>query len=393
MTETARPEELLTRVGLFAALGRVELAKLAAYLDPVELAAGGEVFRQGETGDSLYVVADGDAGRVRGRAPTAGARCAWARLTPGDLFGEMALFTGEPRSATIVPTARARSCSCRATASSPWSVREPDHLAHHRRHAQPAAALGQRRRGSSTPASWPAAIERGAAPAAGRRGATPCSRRACSTPPRGRRCRRAVRRRGRGGRRRPRRAGRRRQRGPAPPCARCASGSSASSAATALAARAEALAARLAAAGLWRDALGVLARALDAGRLRARRWPARCARSPRSTTDHALRWIERVDDEHASRRRRPGPGARGCCTRSRGDAAPRARPSCAAPSACALVAGDQATGPRLSAEIARLSNSRPPTRRPRATRAPPSPRRAGAAPALLQRGRRRPLRR
>ena len=62
MTETARPEELLTRVGLFAALGRVELAKLAAYLDPVELDAGGEVFRQGETGDSLYVVASGALG-------------------------------------------------------------------------------------------------------------------------------------------------------------------------------------------------------------------------------------------------------------------------------------------------------------------------------------------
>ena len=59
MTETSRPEELLTRVGLFAALGRVELAKLAAYLDPVELAAGSEVFRQGDTGDSLYVVAAG----------------------------------------------------------------------------------------------------------------------------------------------------------------------------------------------------------------------------------------------------------------------------------------------------------------------------------------------
>ena len=54
MTETARPEDLLTRVSLFAALGRVELAKLAAYLDPVELAAGDEVFRQGDSGDSLF---------------------------------------------------------------------------------------------------------------------------------------------------------------------------------------------------------------------------------------------------------------------------------------------------------------------------------------------------
>src|SRR5262245_63887563 len=100
MTETARPEELLTRVGLFAALGRVELAKLAAYLDPVELVAGGEVFRQGETGDSLYVVASGALG-VFVASAAGGSTLRVGTLTSGEAFGEMALFTGEPRSATI----------------------------------------------------------------------------------------------------------------------------------------------------------------------------------------------------------------------------------------------------------------------------------------------------
>src|SRR6185436_9856630 len=89
MTETARPEELLTRVGLFAALGRVELAKLAAYLDPVELAAGADVFRQGDTGDSLYVVAAGTLGVFV------------AAADGGSTLRVGALFTGEPRSATV----------------------------------------------------------------------------------------------------------------------------------------------------------------------------------------------------------------------------------------------------------------------------------------------------
>jgi CRP-like cAMP-binding protein len=100
MTETSRPEDLLTRVGLFAALGRVELAKLAAYLDPVELTAGGEVFRQGDSGDSLYVVAAGTLGAFVAAADGRSALRV-GTLTPGDLFGEMALFTGQARSATI----------------------------------------------------------------------------------------------------------------------------------------------------------------------------------------------------------------------------------------------------------------------------------------------------
>ena len=93
-------EDLLTRVPLFEEIDRFALARLAAHLDPLELAAGETVCRQGEPGDCLYVVATGllgvhvhDAdGRVSRRIDGLG---------PGDFFGEMALLTGEPRSATV----------------------------------------------------------------------------------------------------------------------------------------------------------------------------------------------------------------------------------------------------------------------------------------------------
>jgi hypothetical protein len=43
-TETALAGALLTRVPRLAALGRVEVARLAAHLEPVAVPEGGEVF-------------------------------------------------------------------------------------------------------------------------------------------------------------------------------------------------------------------------------------------------------------------------------------------------------------------------------------------------------------
>jgi CRP/FNR family transcriptional regulator len=93
-------EALLTRVELFAGLDRLDLAKLAAYLEPVEVDDGGEVFHQGEPGDSLYVVAHGRFG-VFIAAPEGTGEMRVATLAAGDLFGEMSVFTSEPRSASV----------------------------------------------------------------------------------------------------------------------------------------------------------------------------------------------------------------------------------------------------------------------------------------------------
>ena len=63
--------------------------------------AGGEVFRQGDAADSLYIVAAGAlAAYVAGRDEDQSVRV--GTFATGDLFGEMALFTGEPRTANVV---------------------------------------------------------------------------------------------------------------------------------------------------------------------------------------------------------------------------------------------------------------------------------------------------
>ena len=62
----------------------------------MQYAAGETIVRQGESGRSLFVVVRGEAS-VR----LAGTDGEVARLRNGDVFGEMSLLTGEPRTATV----------------------------------------------------------------------------------------------------------------------------------------------------------------------------------------------------------------------------------------------------------------------------------------------------
>lgn len=59
---------------------------------------GEAVVTQGETGDCMYVVQQG---RLEVVVAGKDGETAVGNLGPGDVFGEMALFTREPRSATV----------------------------------------------------------------------------------------------------------------------------------------------------------------------------------------------------------------------------------------------------------------------------------------------------
>jgi CRP-like cAMP-binding protein/di/tricarboxylate transporter len=92
--------DLLSRVDVFASLDRVELARLAAYLEPHQFADGEVVFHQGEIGDSLYIVSDGRV-CVYSVASESGTQTEFATLGPGQYFGEIALILSEPRTASV----------------------------------------------------------------------------------------------------------------------------------------------------------------------------------------------------------------------------------------------------------------------------------------------------
>lgn len=89
----------LSAVGIFSPLSAEELAQLAAATMGHIFAPGETLIRAGDEGSSMFVVYSG---RVAVQVADAGGPRTVAELTEGNFFGEMALFTGEPRTANVV---------------------------------------------------------------------------------------------------------------------------------------------------------------------------------------------------------------------------------------------------------------------------------------------------
>jgi small-conductance mechanosensitive channel len=91
--------ERLSAVDLFAPLSVEETGMLAQAAVRHVFAPGESVIRAGEPGSSMFVVHNG---RVQVQVNDNGRPRTVATLNEGDFFGEMALFTGEPRTANVV---------------------------------------------------------------------------------------------------------------------------------------------------------------------------------------------------------------------------------------------------------------------------------------------------
>jgi hypothetical protein len=86
--------ELLKRISMFRPLPMPAIDELALHVDKVELAAGQDVFHQGEHGDRFYVIADGEAEVIgNGRLVST--------LRSGEGFGEIALLHDALRTTTV----------------------------------------------------------------------------------------------------------------------------------------------------------------------------------------------------------------------------------------------------------------------------------------------------
>ncbi len=93
--------EQLKRVPLFSEISEKDLSLIYQKLEPVHFKKGSVIIREGDLGDCFYIIKSGSV-RVETHAEDVDHPIILARLEDGDYFGEMALITGEPRSATVV---------------------------------------------------------------------------------------------------------------------------------------------------------------------------------------------------------------------------------------------------------------------------------------------------
>jgi small-conductance mechanosensitive channel/CRP-like cAMP-binding protein len=97
--DTETLAELLSAVDIFSPLSADELNALAVSASGRVFAPGETIIRAGDSGASMFVV---HRGSVDVRVDSNGTPRTIKRLGEGDFFGEMALFTGEPRTANVV---------------------------------------------------------------------------------------------------------------------------------------------------------------------------------------------------------------------------------------------------------------------------------------------------
>lgn len=97
MLLTVEKVMVLKTVDIFAHTPEEILVDIAGLLKELTLAANQTVFEKGERGDSMYIIVEGEAEALdEGRMFT--------KMGARQVFGEMALLDGEPRTATIRTT-------------------------------------------------------------------------------------------------------------------------------------------------------------------------------------------------------------------------------------------------------------------------------------------------
>lgn len=99
---TVSQDAALAEITFLGELSEAEWARILRLVETRQFRAGEDLIRTGEKDDSFYILTNGEVDVVIGSGST---QTTLATITEGSVFGEIAFFDREPRSATI----RARS--------------------------------------------------------------------------------------------------------------------------------------------------------------------------------------------------------------------------------------------------------------------------------------------
>jgi CRP/FNR family cyclic AMP-dependent transcriptional regulator len=117
-------DEVLAKAGLFQGIAEDAAEAVAACLDHRDYGRGETVFREGELGDTLFIVL---AGKVKiGRRALDGRENMLLVMGPSDMFGELSLFDPGPRTATATVVTDARLVSLAHAQLRPWITDRPE---------------------------------------------------------------------------------------------------------------------------------------------------------------------------------------------------------------------------------------------------------------------------
>jgi CRP-like cAMP-binding protein len=92
-------EEMLKNVPMFSELGKRDLERLARLMVPRTIKAGETIIKENDQAAGFFIINSGRVEAIQGADGDNPQHL--ASFGPGDFFGEMALFEGFPRSATV----------------------------------------------------------------------------------------------------------------------------------------------------------------------------------------------------------------------------------------------------------------------------------------------------
>ena len=90
-----RERDAVAQVPLFSTLSSRHLRRVADLAEEEHLMEGATIVREGDIGDTFYVILEGEA-----KVTSKNGRIV-NRLRPGDFFGEISLLDGGPQTATV----------------------------------------------------------------------------------------------------------------------------------------------------------------------------------------------------------------------------------------------------------------------------------------------------